>query len=81
MIEIGEKTWCHFLGDDWYFTATFVHLVGQMGRATSKGVEAKSKTKHPSDIPTPRFEHGWYRSVIRRATVRPRREGAFRWGG
>ena len=30
-----------------------------MGRATSKGNEAKSKMKHPSDMPTPRFEHGW----------------------
>ena len=27
--------------DDWSFTATFVHMVGQMGRATSKGNEAK----------------------------------------
>jgi len=26
-----------------------------MGRATSKGNEAKSKMKHPSDIPTPRY--------------------------
>ena len=45
--------------DDWCFTATFVHKVGYMGRATSKGNEAKSsKTKQPSDMPTPRFEHG-----------------------
>ena len=29
-----------------------------MGRATSKGNEAKSKRKQPSDMPTPRFEHG-----------------------
>jgi len=27
-----------------------------MGQATSKGYEAKSK--HPSDMPMPRFEHG-----------------------
>ena len=35
--------------------ATFVH----MGRATSEGNEAKSKTKQPSDMPTPRFELRW----------------------
>ena len=29
-----------------------------MGRATSKGNEAKSNTKQPLDMPTPRFEHG-----------------------
>ena len=29
-----------------------------MGLATSKGNEVKSKTKQPSDMPTPRFEHG-----------------------
>jgi len=42
--------------DDWCFTATFVHMVGEMGRATSKGNEAKSRIKHPSDKPTQRFE-------------------------
>ena len=31
-----------------------------MDRATSKGKEAKSKMKHPSDVPTPRFELRWY---------------------
>jgi len=32
-----------------------------MGRATSKGNEAKkSKMKQPSDMPTPRFEHRKY---------------------
>ena len=43
------------LGDDdeWCFTATFMHMVGSMGRATSNGNESKSK------IPTLRFEHGW----------------------
>jgi len=30
-----------------------------MGRAASKGNEAKPKMTHPSDMPTPRFEHGW----------------------
>ena len=39
--------------------ATFVHMVGQMGLATSKDNEAMSKTKQSSDIPTPRFEHRW----------------------
>ena len=29
-----------------------------MSRATSKGNEVKSKMNQPSDIPTPRFEHG-----------------------
>jgi len=29
-----------------------------MGGATSKGNEAKSKMKQPSDMPMPRFEHG-----------------------
>ena len=29
-----------------------------MGRASSKVNEAKSKMKHPSDMPTPRFELG-----------------------
>ena len=44
--------------DDWCFMATFVHKVGQMGRTTSKGNEAKSKMKPPSDMLTPRLEHG-----------------------
>ena len=48
-----------FVDDDWCFMATFVRMVGQMGRATSEGNEAKSKMKRPSDMPTPRFEHGW----------------------
>ena len=26
---------------------------------TAKGNETKSKTKQPSDMPTPGFEHGW----------------------
>ena len=30
-----------------------------MGGVTSKGNEAKSKMKQLSDMPTPRFEHGW----------------------
>ena len=30
-----------------------------MSRATSKDNEAKSKMKHPSDMPTPRFELMW----------------------
>ena len=47
------------VADDDDFTATFLHMVGEMGRATSKGNEAKSKVKHPSGMPTPRFEHGW----------------------
>jgi len=38
--------------DDWCCMATFVHMVGWMGRATSEGNEAKSKMKHPSDMPT-----------------------------
>jgi len=29
-----------------------------MGRATSKGSEAKSKMKQPSDMPMPGFERG-----------------------
>ena len=33
--------------DDWCFTAI------------SKGNQAKSKMKHPSDMPTPRFELMW----------------------
>ena len=44
--------------DDGCFTATFVHSVGYMGQATSKGNEAKSKMKHPSDMPTLRIEFG-----------------------
>jgi len=30
---------------DWYFAATCVHMLGQMGRVTSKGNEAKLKMK------------------------------------
>ena len=40
-----------------------------MGRATSEGNETKSNMKHPSDMPTPRFELvvvEW--SVVQRAT-------------
>ena len=47
------------IDDDWCFMATFEHMVSQMDWATSKGNEAKSNMKQPSDIPTPRFEHGW----------------------
>ena len=42
-----------------------------MGGATSEGNEAKSKMRQPSDMHTPRFEHGW--SVVQHATPRPRR--------
>ena len=44
-----------------------------MGRATSKGNQAKSKMKQLSDMPTPRFEHGWCWSVVQHATARPQR--------
>jgi len=40
-----------------FFSATFVHMVGNMGRATYKGNEAKLKMKHSSDMPIPTFEH------------------------
>jgi len=57
--NIETKIWQHsFWDDDWCFTVTFVHMVGQMGRATSKGNEAKSKMKQSSDMPTLRFELG-----------------------
>ena len=36
----------------------FVHMLGSVDRATSKGNDAKSKMKQPSDMPTLRFEHG-----------------------
>ena len=55
-------------GDDWCLTATFVQMASWMGRATSIGNEAKSKMKHPSDIPTPRFDLRWYWSLVQRAT-------------
>ena len=29
-----------------------MHMIGQMGRAISKGNETKAKMKHPSDMPT-----------------------------
>jgi len=45
--------------DDWWLTATLVHNVGSMGRATSNGNEAKSKMKQPWDMPMPKSEHGW----------------------
>jgi len=31
----------------------------KIGQATSKGNEAKSKMKQPSDMPMPRFELRW----------------------
>jgi len=34
-------------------------LCTKVGRATSKCDKAKSKMKHPSDMPTPRFELRW----------------------
>jgi len=37
----------------------FVHMAGQMDQATSKGNEANSKMKQPSDMPMARFEHRW----------------------
>ena len=47
-------------------------MVGQMDRATSEVNETKSKVKQPSDMPTPRFEHGWWWLVVQHATARPR---------
>ena len=41
--------------DDWCSTATFVHKLGQMSRATSNSNGASWKMKHPSDMPTPRL--------------------------
>jgi len=38
--------------------ATFVHKVGKMDKVTSKGNEAKSTMKLPSDMPIPRLELG-----------------------
>ena len=35
-----------------------------MGRATSKGNEAKSEMKHPSDMTTPRFELKWWWAIV-----------------
>ena len=46
--------------DNWYSTATFVHMVVKMIRATSKGNEAQSKMKQPSDMPTLKFNHVYY---------------------
>ena len=59
-----KNCYCIFLtnnDNDWCFTATFVHKVGQMGmgQAISKGNETKWKVKQPSDMPTPGFERGW----------------------
>ena len=46
--------------NDWCFNATFVHKLGKIGLATSKGNEVKSKMKHPShNMPTLRFKLGW----------------------
>ena len=44
-----------------------------MGQETFKGNEAKSKMKQPSDMPTPRFEHGWQWYVVQHGSARPRR--------
>jgi len=44
-----------------------------MGRANSKGNEAKSKTKQPSNMLTPRFEQGCWWSVVQHATAREQR--------
>jgi len=51
------------------FTATFMHMAGYMSRVASKSNEEKSKMKHPSDMPTPRFELSWSNA----RPVRPRR--------
>jgi len=41
----------------WLFYGHFcAHSISQ---ATFKGNASESKMKHPSDMPTPRFEHGW----------------------
>ena len=42
--------------DDWCFTATWYT---KTGRAAYKCNEAKSEMKHPSDMPTPKFELRW----------------------
>jgi len=42
-----------------------------MGRAISESNEAKSKTKHHSDIAQPGFEPRCYRSMANRLPVRP----------
>ena len=54
--------------DDRCFTATFVRMVGWMGRATYKGNEANWKMKYPSDIDWPVFEPRCYRYVANHAT-------------
>ena len=36
----------------------FKSLLKTLNSKNSEGNEVKSKMKHPSDIPTPRFEHG-----------------------
>ena len=46
----------------------FVQMVGYMVRPTFKGNEVKWNMKHPSDMPTVRFELRWWWSVIQRAT-------------
>ena len=35
-----------------------VHMLGQMGQATYKDNDGKSKIIHPSDVPTPRSNSG-----------------------
>ena len=51
------------IGNAWRATTTFFHKIGYMTQVTSKGNEAKSKMKHPLDMPTPRFELRWLRFV------------------
>ena len=60
--------------DDRCFKATFVHKVGSMGWATSKGNEAKSMMKHPSDMPTPRFELMLYNKTVQHNTILKQRD-------
>ena len=40
-----------------------------MGQVTSKGNEAKSKMKLPTDMPTPRFELEWEWYVVQHAQL------------
>ena len=56
----------------WWWLMFYGHFLHMVSRATSKGNEAKSKMKHPSDMPTLRF-------VVQHATTRPRRRPDKHW--
>jgi hypothetical protein len=63
-----EGLWTLLLPDVWMFNGHFSTQSRLNGPSDPKGKEAKWTMKHPSDMPTARFELWWLKSVANQAT-------------